>query len=237
MHLSDNGEPNVPGADRWGCLRRLAVILISMTVLGFCAASVLTVFALRSGSGQSAIVSWALAEGYDGIVIGLTERLIEESPQEWVHYQRRALSFRRSGRLQESLAVYDAAISAQPDAWWPQSHRCFYGALYGDPEIALEHCDKALDLEPDTLYTAYFRRALTRAILDDIVGATEDLEASLKALEERESKLDRTSNELARRRAQYERWLETLRAGQNPFDEETLSGIRVSFFGPPDRPQ
>lgn len=216
-----------------GCLGRLAVALAVISVIGFCAGSVGLVLALRSETGQAAIVSWALVEGHDGVVIGLSDRLIETSPDDWQHYRRLALSLRRLGRHDESLAVYDAAIRAMPDAWWPHSHHCFYGALYGDPHIALDHCDQAIELGPDNLEIAYFRRALAKALIDDLPGAEADLKAALGAIGPEEGRGQRAEE----RATELRTWLDALEAGRNPFDSATLAELRVRYFGPPDRPE
>lgn len=226
------GAPATPARSErgaWGCLRRLALGCAVASILGCCAGSVLAVLALRSETGQAAIVSWALVEGHDGIVIALSDSLIERAPDEWQHYRRKALSLRRSGRHEESFAVYRQAIEALPELWWPHSHLCFYGSLYSDPAGVLHHCDRALELSPSEPAVAYFRRSLARALVGDIEAAAVDMAAAQDALAAEASESERDAERLAEQAI----WLESLEAGRNPFDEPTLEALRTRFFGPP----
>ncbi len=225
------GTPRPSSGRGGGCIRRLAIVLTASAALGFCAGSIFLVLALQSETGQAAIVSWALVEEHDGIVISLSDRLIEESPDDWQHYRRKALSLRRLSRHDESFAVYQAAADAIPDLWWPHSHLCFYGALYGDPDIALEHCDKAIALEPSERDVALYRRSIARALVGDLDSAAADMQASMDALDA-ESSGRRRNTERAEERAE---WLAALEEGRNPFDDRTLAELRVRFSGPPER--
>lgn len=225
-----------PSRKGGGCLRKLAIVLSVGAAVGLCGGSIFLVSALRSESGQAAIVSWALVEGHDGIVVALSDRLIERSPDIWLHYRRKALSLRRLGRHDQSLAVYETAISALPDMWWPQSHRCFYGALYDDPQVALVHCDKSIALQPSDPDVAYFRRSLARALVGDLDGAVADMEASLSAIEAESATGERSSRRTVDLAEEQAEWLDALEAGRNPFDEETLSDLRLRYLGPAEPP-
>ncbi len=95
---------------------------------------------------------------------------------------------------------------------------CWHGSLDGFAEIVLPACDRAAELWPED-GNVRDSRAVARALTGDFPGAIEDFERFLRWAEE--AGLD---ERLIRKR---EVWLAELRANRNPFDRETLKGLRT----------
>jgi WD40 repeat protein len=103
---------------------------------------------------------------------------------------------------------------------------CQYGALYGFAESVLPACDNLVGR--DAIWHYRLTRSYARAMSGDLAGAIEDVEASLDWLRQ----LSDWQKQLgfAGRDAnieEREKWLETLKSGENPYaDETTLATLR-----------
>ncbi len=128
----------------------------------------------------------------------------------------------RDGEIQAASALYEDIIRLVDGT--EDSHLydliCLKGSLDGLAETVLPACEQAVELEP---YNELYRdnRGLARALTGNYTGAIEDFTFVVefwraKALPQYEPFiLDR------------ETWIAELEARRNPFDEETLDGIKV----------
>ena len=120
------------------------------------------------------------------------------------------------GRVEEAISAY---IKAQrldsnleiPFVSW--NFLCRYGSLQGHSADILDACQKAVNLVPGN-GGVRDSRGLARALTGDVEGALEDFQAFV----------DWTSNDEAK--AQRQRWIEALRAGEDPFTPEELEHLR-----------
>ena len=144
---------------------------------------------------------------------------IELAPDFGSAWYNRGLSYMALGEAYDEQALADLrrAHALQPDAPGPNNALCWQLSLVGRPEEALPSCDAAVAADP----TAFSRdsRGLTYALLGRTEEAIVDFEAFAAWAEEQPGGTD----------AHYARckeWIEALRAGHNPFDEETLKALR-----------
>lgn len=207
-----------------GCLTRLAAAGLIALVLAACAGAATLALVLRSERAQYAVLYGFIESGENRLALTVAERMVSVYPtSDWHYYRQKAVALRRLGRIDESLRVYDDAIQAFPDLWWPHSHRCFYTALLtGDTETALPHCDRALALDPDEPAIAYDRRAFVRAMAGDLDGARDDLAEAL-------DRFEAGDDYAIERRATRERWLEALEAGRDPLGEAEIQAERERY--------
>jgi|GEM_PF-6217519 tetratricopeptide (TPR) repeat protein len=206
------------------CLNRLLLGLVVVAMLGACTVFGLAAAVMRNERAQYAML-FGLVESEDyNLALRLADYLVKQHPtSNWDYYRQKAVALRRMGRIDESLAVYDDAIAAFPNDWWPRSHRCFYTVLLtGDAETALPYCDQALELNPDEPAVAYDRRAIARAVAGDLEGAKADLEKALELF-------DPMDEYAADRLQTRERWLKMLEQGINPMTEEELAKERARY--------
>jgi tetratricopeptide (TPR) repeat protein len=89
---------------------------------------------------------------------------------------------------------------------------CWWGSLLGHAADVMNACETAVKKDPEN---AIFRdsRGLARALTGDFVGAIEDFQAFV----------DWTANE--ERKAKRQRWIDALRAGENPFIDEEIESL------------
>ena len=127
------------------------------------------------------------------------------------------------GQYAEALQALQRAVELVPapqedqvfDLSWAYYDVCWEGSLEGRASLALPACQRAIELVPD--YPEYRDgRGLARALTGDYPGAIEDFQYYL------DNTLD-IDPETARQR---QAWIQALQNGQNPFDEETLAGLR-----------
>jgi hypothetical protein len=136
--------------------------------------------------------------------------------------RRAAEDMARSGRIDAALSAYAEAVTWAPDL--PddiavENNLCWWGGLWGRGADVLARCAHAVERQPDD---AGLRdaRGVARAQAGDLDGAVEDFRAAIVSFEERGGESQRAK--IAERRG----WIEALAAGRNPFDEETLAGLR-----------
>ena len=120
------------------------------------------------------------------------------------------------GKIGEVMGAYTKAQAIDPklnisaNSW---NSLCWRGSLQGYAADVLDSCEKAVNLAPKN-GNIRDRRGLARALTGDIQGAIEDFQAFV----------DWTSED--DRKAQRQRWIEALRAGEDPFTPEELDRLR-----------
>jgi ankyrin repeat protein/tetratricopeptide (TPR) repeat protein len=127
-----------------------------------------------------------------------------------------AETFMREGEVGEAMAAYsqalalDSTLAASPLYW---DGLCWRGSLWGHAADVMAACEHAVTLAPDN-GGVRGSRGLARALLGDREGAIEDLEAFVAWTE--------SDAQAAKRRG----WIDSLRAGENPFTAEVLESLR-----------
>lgn len=211
---------------REGFLGRMLRLLIVFALIAGCAVAALVGTWLRTETGRHFLAHLYIDLDLDEQAVPIAVGLVEDYPgKRWEYYRLAGMSLRRVGRYEESLEMYDRAIEALPNEWWAHSHRCFYTTiLTGQSESVLDSCDKSIELDPSSPGVAYDRRAIARAVAGDLDGALADLEKAIEIEEGRDWRGYAKSQQQAR----YE-WLEALRRGENPIDEEELRLERMHY--------
>ncbi|MBN2394416.1 MAG: hypothetical protein JXR84_27020 [Anaerolineae bacterium] len=128
----------------------------------------------------------------------------------------------RAGEIEKALAAYAQAQVYNPDmviaaASW--NTLCWFGSLHGYASEVLFACDEAVTLESE-YSNDRDSRGLARALTGDIAGAIKDFEAYVAWLKENGRYEGSGSG------PQREEWIAELKAGRNPFEEETLQELR-----------
>lgn len=126
----------------------------------------------------------------------------------------------REGKVEEAIQAYNQAqildsnleITAQYG-----NDLCWFGSLHGHAADVLYACENAVNLEPD-FKGFQDSRGLARALTGDLAGALEDFLVALDS-----GALDNYSDDVKQRR---QRWVEALKAGNNPFTPEELEALR-----------
>jgi tetratricopeptide (TPR) repeat protein/transcriptional regulator with XRE-family HTH domain len=120
-------------------------------------------------------------------------------------------------RLEETLELLGRAERQRPDFPGIQNGLCWYGSLAGNPEAALPHCDRSIQLDDSGLSND--SRGLTLALLGRPEEAILEFEAYLAKL------LDQDPDAYQRYAPARLGWIEALQAGENPFDAQTLQAL------------
>ncbi len=130
---------------------------------------------------------------------------------------------RRAGEydIDRALADFGRARSLEPRVTIPAGAWavvCWRGGLLARAADVLEACDRAVELRPANLW---FRssRGLVRALLGDLEGAGQDLEPLIDRIQD------------PARRAEQRGWVDSLRAGRNPFTRAVLDSLRAQMGG------
>ena len=118
-----------------------------------------------------------------------------------------------------SQAIEDFEVAAALDPNSPSIHNalCWYMSIAGNPDEALQYCERALMLDPSA--NNYDSLGLTLAFLKQYEEAIQAFETGLDLMEDDDPEryLSLSSSRLA--------WIEALSAGKNPFDEDTLEAL------------
>ncbi|BBD61130.1 WD-40 repeat-containing protein [Nostoc sp. HK-01] len=144
------------------------------------------------------------AKATEFVMKGKAQRKLEEG-QELV----------TKNKVQEAVTAYAAAQKLDPkieisaDAWHTL---CLQGSLRKQAQLVLFACEKAVTLAPND-GNIRDSRGLARALTGDIPGAITDFEAFIAKTDSKESK------------AQRQRWVKELKAGQNPFSDAELKRL------------
>jgi tetratricopeptide (TPR) repeat protein len=123
------------------------------------------------------------------------------------------------GKLEDAIQAYNQSLSldlnleVSAESW---NSLCWTGSLHGRAADVLDACKKAVNLKPD--HKGYQdSRGLARAMTGDLAGALADFQEIL------DSGWYDESEEAKQRR---QRWVEALKAGNNPFTPEELEALR-----------
>ena len=121
-----------------------------------------------------------------------------------------ARDFEAAFRMVEGARLSRAPVGFSASTW---NGLCWYASLNGYAARALAACDAAV--APDTTNLAYRdSRGLGRALAGDLAGARDDFAYVVAHAEPGQFYETRAA------------WLNTLRAGENPFTAEVLDGLR-----------
>ncbi len=121
----------------------------------------------------------------------------------------------RQGDIEKAVAAYAEAQKLDPTIEIPAivgNNLCRWGSLWGHAADVMDACETAVALEPEN---GKFRdsRGLARVLTGNIAGAIEDFQVFVNWTDNEEKRLKR------------QRWLEALRAGENPFTEEEMESL------------
>jgi WD40 repeat protein/O-acetyl-ADP-ribose deacetylase (regulator of RNase III)/tetratricopeptide (TPR) repeat protein len=121
----------------------------------------------------------------------------------------------RQGDIEKAVAAYAEAQTLDPTLEIPAAvgnNLCWWGSLWGNAAEVMDACETAVALEPEN---GKFRdsRGLARALTGNMAGAIEDFQAFVDWTKDEEKRLKR------------QRWIDALRAGENPFTEEEIESL------------
>jgi hypothetical protein len=122
----------------------------------------------------------------------------------------------KEGKGKEAIAAYakaqklDATLKISAKSW---ETLCWFGSLWGDARDVMKACEQAVMLAPED-YGIRDSRGLARALTGNIDGAIADFQAFV----------DLTPN--MEKKSRRQRWIDTLRAGKNPFTPEEIETLR-----------
>jgi tetratricopeptide (TPR) repeat protein/transcriptional regulator with XRE-family HTH domain len=147
------------------------------------------------------------------------DRAIDLAPDAPGGYLNRGLAYVRAGEREGWLADFERVLALAPKHRGAYNALCWAYALDQLPDLALPYCDQAVALDP----TGYSRdsRGLVYAELGRLDEAAEDFESFLDWLEGQPEGVYRRHGQMR------EAWVQTLKAGQNPIDQETLERLRL----------
>jgi tetratricopeptide (TPR) repeat protein len=171
--------------------------------------------AVKSESGTK----WANAGGLHEAV-GVPSELAQQPAFSAGVSLSQGMSWVREGKVEEAIQAYNKALSLDPNleisakSW---NTLCQYGSLHGRAADVLYAGENAVTLEPDNKWYQE-SRGLARALTGDLAGALTDFQAVLDS-----GALDDYSDDVKQRR---QRWVEALKAGNNPFTPEELEELR-----------
>ncbi|MEI2579911.1 WD40 repeat domain-containing protein [Scytonema sp. PRP1] len=119
------------------------------------------------------------------------------------------------GEINKAIAAYieaqklDSTLKISADSL---SELCWQGSLRGYAKDVMFACEKAVAKAPEdtSIKDSRDSRGLARALIGDTKGAIEDFQLFVNSTDDSEKKLQR------------QRWINTLRAGKNPFTPEEL---------------
>lgn len=211
-------DPAEPGYV--GRLARVGLVLLAAGTCGLCG---LLFAAGQVPLGRFSAGVLLLETGQSGPAERIALDLVAEHPgQAAYYYELLAAVYRRTGRQDQQLAVWDQAVQEMPASWSTHSHRCWFGSLFGDPQTVLGSCDAGVALAPPREGFGHARRALARLRLGDREGAAADLREALQRWEAYGG-APRWLEDSRRR------WLQSLEDGENPLDEQTLRHEQERF--------
>jgi hypothetical protein len=126
----------------------------------------------------------------------------------------------KQGNVLAAIQAYQDAqtidTGLEIDAWvW--NLLCRLGSLHNQSAAVLFAGDKAVALDDWVGFRE--TRGIARALTDDLVGASEDFQAVMTAIEAQEYYRGKEAK-------QRQEWLEALKMGQNPFTPEVLEALR-----------
>ena len=134
-------------------------------------------------------------------------------------YDIRGIDRFSEGEIGLAIEDFEMAIAFDPDNAGALNNLCWSLSLTGRAAEALQHCDGALDIDPNT-FQAYDSRGLVHALLGDYEQAVDDFTRFLDWLG------TQPSNLYEKYAPARECWIASLRNGENPFDEAELEALR-----------
>ena len=161
---------------------------------------------------------WANATGLHKAV-NVSPKLAQQPAFSAAVALSQGISWVREGKVEEAIQAYNQALSIDPNlevsatSW---SILCWYGSLHGRAADVLYAGENAVNLEPDKK-RYQDSRGFARTLTDDLAGALADFQAVLN------SGLFDDRKDMKQRR---QRWVEALKAGNNPFTPEELEALR-----------
>lgn len=123
------------------------------------------------------------------------------------------------GQIEEAMATladaqkYDPTVEISANDW---NALCWHGSLYGHAKDVLQYCELAVTLAPED-GGIRDSRGLARALTGDFEGAIQDFEFFVEWSKEPGSNAQNVD--------WREKWISELKAGRNPFTEETLQAL------------
>jgi WD40 repeat protein len=151
-----------------------------------------------------------------------------ESPAGLPEVLARGESLARDGDKNGAGRLFETAMNwaSQTDDSRSLAQVCYRGALNGFASLVLPACERAVQMSPEA-GVPYHRRGIARALLGDYAGAAEDFRVMLEWLKTWNDSFPESE------RGVYEAlspgilgWITALKAGQNPFDADTLAALR-----------
>ena len=164
-----------------------------------------------------------LQRGADGDLQRALEeynRAIELDPDSAMAHFNRGLVYSEIGDLGRSVVDLRLAQELDPRDFTFNNTLCWQLGVYRQPQEALPYCELALQRDPDGL--ALDSRGLVYAVMGRYPEAAEDFRAFL-AWTGKSTAQGCQDHYSPSRLA----WIETLEAGQSPFDDESLRDLRV----------
>lgn len=207
-----------------GFLRRIAALVAIVALVGLCALGIVATRLGGTATGRYWLGVLLLETGQHARAEAIARDLVAgPGDPAYGHYRLLAAALRRQGGYDRQVEVLDEAVAAFPDLDTAHGHRCWYGTLAGREDEVMDSCDRAVALaRSKSAGSAHFWRAAARAGTGDLEGAVADLEDARSAWD-----AGAVSPGTYRRTARS--WLEALRAGSNPIDEDELARLRGWF--------
>jgi tetratricopeptide (TPR) repeat protein len=121
----------------------------------------------------------------------------------------------RQGKVKEAVEAYAGAERLDPTlkitaASW--NTLCWDGSLWRHAGEVMFACERAMDLSPED-WNIRDSRGVARAMTGDVKGAIEDFQEYIKKAKDTVKK------------SQRQRWVDTLRAGEEPFTDEEIKTL------------
>ncbi len=144
---------------------------------------------------------------------------VDLAPFDPLYLTNLALTMARRGpdHLEEALDALKQAEEQIPESASIQNSLCWFYSLGGRAEQAMSHCDRAVELDPSGYSND--SRGVALALLGRFDEAVEEFRFFLDRLKEED---DAAHDRFAPSRQE---WIASLKAGRNPFDEETLQNL------------
>ena len=137
---------------------------------------------------------------------------------------KQGVNLARGGKIEEALSAFSKAQKLDPTDKIPAEYwasLCSYGSFHGDAAKVMDACDKIVALDPiPGRYRS--RRGIARALNGDQKGAIEDFQAYVDWTN---NTTDFSEEQLKGFRLRVQKWIDALRANQNPFTEEEIEGL------------
>ena len=140
------------------------------------------------------------------------------APQQLDAYYNRGLAYVRLGGPARWQADFEKVLALDPNHAGAHGGLCWAYALERQADAALPHCDRALQLEQTG--PNHDSRGIVYAELGRLPDAIAEFQAYLAWLH------GQTAQMYERYGPRREAWVNTLRAGQDPFDPVTLAQLR-----------